>query len=223
MTTTTSPPPPPALTAKYANFAEWWHEMGDVPLERIIMNPPIGTATEADLLKRLDGADKRLCELVDGTLVEKPVGIKESRIAGKLITALNIFLAGKKLGFVCGEAGPFRLQAKRVRVPDVAYASFASLATPESADAPILLSPPTLAVEVISKSNTKAEMRRKVREYFDSGTQLVWLVYPKTRTVAVYESASDEPTRVLAEGETLDAAGILPGFSIAVAELFDLS
>ena len=223
MTTTAAPPPPSPPTAKYANFAEWWHEMGDLPLERIVMNPWIGMATEGDLLKFVEGADKRLCELVDGTLVEKPVGIKESRIAGKLITALNIFLAGKKLGFVSGEAGPFRLQPKRVRLPDVAYTSYASLPTPESADAPILASPPTLAAEVISEGNTKAEMRRKVREYFESGTRLVWLIYPKSKTVAVFESASDEPTRIVTEGEPLDAAGILPGFSINVAELFDLS
>ncbi|HEV2296100.1 MAG TPA: Uma2 family endonuclease [Tepidisphaeraceae bacterium] len=197
--------------------------MGDLPLERIVMDPWIGMATERDLLKLIEGADKRLCELVDGTLVEKPVGIKESRIAIKLSTALSVFLAGKKLGFVSGEAGPFRLRAKRVRLPDVAYTSHASLPAPDSADAPILPSPPTIAAEVISESNTTAEMRRKIREYFESGTRLVSLIYPKTRTIAVFESASDEPARVLTEGETLDAAGILPGFSITVAALFDLS
>lgn len=225
MTTTTAPssPSPSPTTAKYANFAEWWHEMGDLPLERIVMNPWMGTATERDLLRLIEGADKRLCELVDGTLVEKPVGIKESRIAGKLITALNVFLAGKKLGFVSGEAGPFRLQAKRVRLPDVGYTSYASLPTPDSANDPILPSPPTIAAEVISEGNTKAEMSRKVREYFESGTQLVWLIYPKTKTVAVFESTSDEPTRVVAEGEQLHAASVLPGFSMNVTELFDLS
>ena len=52
-------------TAKFT--AEWLHSLGDVPLERIIFDPPPGTATEEDLL-RLVERDKRLCELIDRVL-----------------------------------------------------------------------------------------------------------------------------------------------------------
>jgi Uma2 family endonuclease len=41
---------------------------------------------------------------------------------------------------------------------------------------------PDLAVEVLSEGNTKAEMVRKVREYFEAGVRLVWLTDPKKRT-----------------------------------------
>ena len=51
---------------RFANAAEWLHSLGDVPLERIIVDPPPGTAAEADLLRLVEG-DKRLCELIDGT------------------------------------------------------------------------------------------------------------------------------------------------------------
>ena len=53
---------------------------GLVLLSRIRFDPWPGTATEADLLRFVE-RDKRLCELIDGTLVEKPVGWEESAIA----------------------------------------------------------------------------------------------------------------------------------------------
>jgi Uma2 family endonuclease len=80
--------------------------------------------------------------------------------------------------------------------------------------------PPTLAVEVISESNTKAEMRRKLNEYFESGARLVWMVYPKTKSIAIYDEPSDVPAKTVTEAETLDAGEVLPGFSVAVVEVF---
>lgn len=65
---TGAPPKPP----RFDTAAEWLRALGDVPPQRIIFDPLPGTATEADLLHFV-GRDK-LCELVDGTLVEKPVG-----------------------------------------------------------------------------------------------------------------------------------------------------
>jgi hypothetical protein len=67
----------------FRNGAEWMAALGDVPLERIIFDPPPGTATEADLLDKLE--DDQLCELVDGTLVEKALGLFESVLAALLI------------------------------------------------------------------------------------------------------------------------------------------
>ena len=75
-----------AVPAKYANAAQWLHELGDVPLERIVMDPWPGTATEQDLLVFVE-RDKRFVELIDGTLVEKPVGWLESQIALRLAIA----------------------------------------------------------------------------------------------------------------------------------------
>ena len=62
--------------------------LGGVPLERIIFWPLPGTATEADLLRFVE-CDKRLCELIDGTLVEKPVGYWEGIIATNLRCAVG--------------------------------------------------------------------------------------------------------------------------------------
>lgn len=101
--------------------------MGDVPLEHILFDPWPGTATEADLLL-LAERDKRLCELIDGTLVEKPVGYWESVIALDLATDINVFVRPRRLGTVSGEAGMMRLVPGRVRLPDVAFVSAQRLA-----------------------------------------------------------------------------------------------
>src|SRR5688500_20222515 len=76
---------------RFDNGAEWLRALGGVPLERIIFDPWPGTATEADLL-RLVERDKRLCELIDGTLVEKPEGWGEALIAMKLAVRLSTYV-----------------------------------------------------------------------------------------------------------------------------------
>jgi Uma2 family endonuclease len=136
---------------KYDNAADWLHDLGDAPLERIIMDPPPGTATERDLLILVE-RDKRLCELLDGTLVEKPVGYLESLIAGWLITELNNFIGVKNLGYVSGEAGMMRMMSGRVRLPDVAFVSVDDLPGGALPREPIPTVTPTLAVEVLSEN-----------------------------------------------------------------------
>ena len=63
-------------------------------------------------------------------------------------------------------------------------------------------------------------MRQKLKEYFGSGSRLVWLIYPNRRTVEVFEQLQDQPTRVLTEADVLDGGAVLPGFTVAVSEIF---
>jgi Uma2 family endonuclease len=73
---------------------------------------------------------------------------------------------------------------------------------------------------VLSKSNTKAEIARKMKEYFAAGTRLAWIVDPKTETVRVHRSP--EEFVVLKAGDVLDGGDVLPGFQVPVQELFEL-
>ena len=201
------------------DIAEWLRSLGNVPLDRIVLDPLPGTATERDLLTFVERRE-RLVELIDGTLVEKPVGHKESQIAMRLAIALGNFIQPRKLGYLTGEAGMLRMKSGQVRLPDLTFVSVEDVPGGVVPDEPIPELPPTLAVEVISESNTAAEMRLKTKEYFESGSRLVWLIYPKTKSVAVFESASAEPTRTLTESDTLDGSPALPGFSIPVSDVF---
>src|SRR6185437_15510312 len=115
-------PPFTRPASRFSNAAEWLQALGDVPPERIVMDPAPGTATEADLILFAE-RDKRLCELVDGTLVEKSVGSWESLIAARIVTLLTNFANTMKLGAVFGEAGLMRMKSKRVRMPDESFIS----------------------------------------------------------------------------------------------------
>ena len=78
---------------------------------------------------------------------------------------------------------------------------------------------PDLAVEVLSPSETASDVEEKLADYRAAGTSLVWVVDPTRRLVAVY--ADDAPTRWLREGDALDGAGVVPGFTLPVEALFE--
>jgi Uma2 family endonuclease len=204
---------------RFHDAEEWIHALGDIPLSRIVMDPPPGTATEQDLLRLVERED-RLVELIDGTLVEKPVGRMESRIAVVLLVALGNFINPRKLGFLAGEAGTLRMKSGRIRIPDISFVSAADVPPGTPPNQPVPMLPPTLAVEIISEGNTPREMQQKAKEYFESGSRLVWMIYPKTRTVEVFEQLQETPTRTLGESDVLDGGTVLPGFNIPVSEIF---
>ena len=76
-------------------------------------------------------------------------------------------------------------------------------------------------MEVVSEGNTAGEMAQKRSEYFESGSRLVWFVYPKSRTIVVFEAPGADAGRTLGEGDVLDGGTVLPGFSIPVTEVFE--
>ena len=198
-------------------LADFLGQLGDIPLSRIRARPPLGTATDQDVLD-IYAREKRLCELVDGVLVEKAMGLRESLLAMALAGFLRAFVKPRKLGMVAGEAGMMRPASGLIRIPDVSFISWDHISGRRVPSAPIPDLYPDLAVEILSASNTAAEMRRKCQEYFQAGARLVWLIDPETRTVEVYTSP-DQRT-VLDELQTLDGGAVLPGFAPPLRELF---
>jgi Uma2 family endonuclease len=198
-------------------IADLFHYFGPMPLRRIRPDPVPGTATEQDVLD-LHRREKRLYELVEGVLVEKVIGFKESALACALIQILRNFLAGRKLGTVTGADGMLRLAPHLVRIPDVAFIAWDRLPNRRLPDTPIPDVAPDLAVEVLSESNTAEEMKRKLRDYFQAGTRVVWLVDPQTRSVQVYTSPGR--SKLLRENQMLDGGKVLPGFSLSLRDLF---
>jgi Uma2 family endonuclease len=204
-------------TPELKNFAELLERLGGISPERVRLKPWPGTATIKDVVD-VDDHEDRLCELVDGVLVEKIIGFTESRIAIIISAALETYAAAHDLGLVVGEAGMFRLPDNLVRIPDVAFARWEQFPNRELPAEAVPAIVPDLAVEILSKGNTKAEMTRKLREYFAAGSQLVWFVDPTAKTVTVHSS----PTRskVLTAAGSLDGGKLLPGFKLPVSNLF---
>jgi Uma2 family endonuclease len=202
---------PPLVTV-----ADLLARLGNVPASRVRFRPFPGTATEKDVLEA-ERRDGRLCELVDGVLVEKVMGYEESEIACLIVHFLLSFVRPRKLGSVTGEAGTLRLMPGLVRIPDVAFVSRQRLG-PRRPLKPIPDLVPDLAIEVLSKGNTRKEMERKLADYFGTGVRLVWLVDPKTRTVKVHTAADRHV--VLQSDQTLDGGDVLPGFELPLREIF---
>ncbi len=208
---------PTLVTPLPETFGELLRRLGGISPDRVRLQPPPGNATPQDVLE-IHARTKRLCELVDGVLVEKGMGYRESMLAAFLIQQILNFLQKHDLGLVAGEAGMMMLNPGLVRMPDVSFVSWSRLPSSGVPSEPIPDLAPDLAVEVLSPSNTRAEMARKRREYFAAGVRQVWQVDPDTRTVAVY--TAPEQVNELSESDVLGGADVLPGFALPVKELF---
>ena len=83
----------------------------------------------------------------------------------------------------------------------------------------MIVGPPTLAVEILSPSNTMAIIHKKIDTYLAHGVAVVWLVDTHFRTVTIHRP--QRPSVMLNSTEELDGSPELPGFRIAVEQLFD--
>ena len=108
--------------ATIETLADLLEQLGGIAPERVRFRPPPGTVTEKDVLE-VAAHENRLCELVDGVLVEKAMGWRESLLASVLITILSNFVRPRNLGLVAGANSPLRLASGLVRMPDVAFVS----------------------------------------------------------------------------------------------------
>ena len=77
---------------------------------------------------------------------------------------------------------------------------------------------PLLAVEIESRSNTRRELRAKAARYLERGAQMVWLVYPETRSLELYRAG--EAAQTLSGEDVLEGGATLPGFRVRVDEVF---
>lgn len=203
---------------RFKNVATLLKRLGGIDPARIRLDPPPGQATEEDLL-RLNSKTNRLYELVDGVLVEKVMGYLEGSLATWISFLLQSFLIDHDLGNLAGADATVRLMPDLVRIPDLSFVRWERF--PVRGQIPMTPIPdlvPDLAIEVLSKGNTKEEMTRKLKEYFLTGATLVWLVDPRSRTVRV--CTAPDQSRTLAEGDTLDGGKLLPGLKLAVEQIF---
>lgn len=203
---------PPAVTV-----SDLLYQLGDIPASRVRLQPAPGTATEADIVTVHD-REKRLCELVDGVLVEKTMGYYESYVAATLIRLIGNFVVDHDLGVVAGADGMMRLAPGLVRIPDVSFVAWETLPGRRLPRQPVPDLVPDLVVEVLSEGNTPREMDRKLDEYFALGVRLVWLVNPEMETVTVYTARHQ--SIVLDASAMLDGGAVLPGFTLPIRTLF---
>lgn len=80
---------------------------------------------------------------------------------------------------------------------------------------------PDLVAEVVSPTDTRTEMRKKVSIYLSVGVPLLWMIWPKSKTIEIWQpTILTAPTQVLTVNDILDGGTIMPGFTCPVQDLF---
>ncbi len=166
--------------------------------------------------------DGHCYELLRGALVSEPVpGRIHGRTVARISYLLSNYVSPNRLGVVyTGDTGfVLARQPDTVRGPDVAFLSAERERETEGAR-PYIPGAPDLAVEVVSPSDRTREVLGKVSDYLAAGSRVVWVVNPAREEVSVFRSPF--APRILAGTDLLDGEDVLPGFSIAVGEIFEI-
>lgn len=155
-------------------------------------------------------------ELSRGLLVREPRPAYRHTVVVHRIQRL--LMAEEALGRGCAYTDIGFLLSRdppTVRGPDVAFVLAPHL--PAELPGTWLEQAPDLAVEVLSRSNRRAGIAAKVRDYLDAGTPLIWVVDPSRRTVEVWRGPGSH--ELLVETDELSGEPVLPEFRVSVAEL----
>lgn len=187
----------------------------------------------ADEFMSIAGRREARFELVRGAVRSmSPTSGKHGVVGANLLERLSPFVRARRLGRALpdnvGFLLPLPLDLQRrsadgeprdtVRSPDVAFIRRDRIPPAGFEDGWVPLAP-DFAVEVLSPDETTSDTNEKLDDYRAAGTLLLWVVDPRKRLVAVY--AADGPTRWFRSGDTLDCGDVIPGFTIAVDDLFE--
>lgn len=159
-------------------------------------------------------------ELVRGELRKMaPAGYVHGRVAMNIATPLDQFARVHHLGIVCAAETGFKLASNpdTVRAPDVAFIRRDRVEEIGNVEG-YWPGAPDLVVEVVSPSDTYSEVEEKVLEWLEAGVHMVIVANPRKRVVTVYRSLTE--ITVLTEADTLDGADVVPGWNLAVRDIF---
>ena len=183
------------------------------------MSTTITKPTTADELLGMPDDGYRY-ELVKGELIRmSPAADEHGEVTMDLAGPLHSHVKRNKLGKVYAAETGFKIESDpdTVRAPDIAFVSNDRLqrtGTPRS----YREAAPDLVVEVLSPGDRVSEVEAKVAQWLEAGALLVWVLSPILRTITVYRSLTE--IIVLTEKDTLDGGDVVPGFQIAIAEMF---
>jgi Uma2 family endonuclease len=159
-------------------------------------------------------------ELVRGELTTMPPTSDEHGVRTVRVTIrLGVFIEKHNLGEAFGAETGFIISRNpdTVRAPDFAFVTKDRM-TKQGLTGRFYPAAPDLAVEVLSPSDSAADVQEKIDEWLEAGTRQVWVINPAKKTVHVHS-----PGRAVAKsrvGDTLDGEDVLPGLKLPVADLF---
>ena len=164
-------------------------------------------------------------ELIDGKMVQLPFHtVGEARTVGNIAAALMKYEdrtpRGVGRAFTSTIVYVVDLPHPRTFSPDVSFA-----VTRPKNPMDFIPGAPIFAAELRAPDELTAEadiaFARKRRDYFAAGTKVVWDVDPWNKTVKSYSATKPGEPVVYQRGMIADAEPALPGWQIAVDDVFE--
>jgi len=157
-------------------------------------------------------------ELVDGKIIIMgPSDIVSSEIGAELVRLLLNWVKPRKLGRVFESSGGFILPNSNLTAPDVSFVTADRLKQSKRYFAELV---PDLVVEIKSQSDRLKPLREKIQSFIKSGAKVGILIDPDKHTVTIYTPTA-EPV-VLRDGDMISIPELLPGWEVAVTELWPI-
>jgi Uma2 family endonuclease len=164
--------------------------------------------------------DRRGCEFIDGQWMEKNRSFPASRVAVNVTRIVDNYALAHDLGLVFNARASYQIFPHKptlIRKPDGSFIRRDRI--PQGGlprgHAPIH---PDLAMEVVSPNDLAEDIEERITDYLLAGVPLVWVIYPKTRTVYVYRSNGNASRLTVAD--ELSGEDVIAGFKCRMEELF---
>ncbi|MEL6151285.1 MAG: Uma2 family endonuclease [Chloroflexota bacterium] len=165
-------------------------------------------------------------EVVNGEIVVTDMSaasFTHSLVIDNILDLLKTHARKHNLGVVLGDGLTYTLSLvgetiRSARIPDVSFIRRENLNTDFDFDRPYP-GKPDLAVEVISPTEHADETQQKIRDYPAAGTEQVWVVYPRQKSLHQYVNGEKVIT-IYNEGDTFTPEALFPGLEIKIAALF---
>jgi len=155
-------------------------------------------------------------ELVEGSIiVMSPSGYESEEVAFEFGAQLRNWVKPHKLGRVTGSSAGFNLPNSDLRAPDVSFVLAERLRKSPRSFAELA---PDLMVEVKSPSDSLKSLRKKIEDFLTLGTRIGILINPEKHIVEVYRLGQD--VVILGDGDILTIPDLLPGWELAIADLW---
>lgn len=172
----------------------------------------------AEELAKMPENDK-FTELVNGVIIRlEPEGFAHAVLSSRISYEISAFVHEQHVpGYVLGFGAGYILSRNpdTVRTTDAAFISKSKL--PDGLTGFFFPTAPDLAVEIVSPDDKAKLVQEKLDQFLQAGAQLIWVFYPKTRTVAVHTPSGSQTVDI---NGVLDGDPVLPGFKLAVRDVF---
>jgi Uma2 family endonuclease len=157
-------------------------------------------------------------EMIDGRLIVAPAGSEHGGVSARLLARLWTHVEAHRAGLVFDSSTGFWMKSGNLLSPDVAFVAANRLKGLKRLPRKFFKGSPDLVAEVLSPNDRTADTERKIAEYFETDTRLMWLVDPEALTVRLYREG--RVTGTLSRGDTLKGDEVVPGFAIDLDDLF---